>query len=30
MIIHYGQRTQDLYRIAAGESVGTRFYGKRR
>ncbi len=30
MIITNGQRPQDLYRIAAGESVGTRFYGKRR
>lgn len=30
MIITNGQRPQDLYRIAEGESVGTRFYGVRR
>ena len=29
MIITNGQRPADLYRIAAGESVGTRFYGSR-
>ena len=28
MIITNGQRPEDLYRIAAGESVGTRFFGK--
>ena len=30
MIITNGQRPQDLYRIADGEPVGTRFYGVRR
>ena len=29
MIITNGERPDDLYRIAAGESVGTRFYGKK-
>ena len=28
MIITNGQRPEDLYRIAAGEAVGTRFFGK--
>ncbi len=30
MIITNGQRPRDLYRIAEGEPVGTRFYGVRR
>ena len=30
MIITNGQRPEDLYRIADGESVGTRFYGNKR
>lgn len=29
MIITNGRRPQDLYRIADGEAVGTRFYGKK-
>jgi len=29
MIITNGQRPEDLYRIADGESVGTRFFGRR-
>ena len=29
MIITNGQRPEDLYRIADGEAVGTRFYGKK-
>lgn len=28
MIITNGQRPEDLYRIADGEAVGTRFFGK--
>ncbi len=29
MIITNGQRPEDLYRIASGEAVGTRFFGRR-
>ena len=29
MVITNGSRPEDLYRIAAGETVGTRFYGKK-
>ena len=29
MIVTNGQRPEDLYRIASGEAVGTRFFGEK-